>query len=1079
MKIIKKVSLNFCFLLLLICNANAQIPFDGLDVYNTKKLDFNHKEYENPLINSINREPYVATSISFSSEIEALKLTRSQSSRHRSLNGKWKFKFIKDWDKLPVDLMSQNINDKSWDNIPVPSTWEALGYGPQVYTGGGYEFRPVNPPFVPRENNHIGIYARDFDIPEVWNNKNIIMNFAGVRGAFYLYINGKKVGYSEDGTLPAMFDISPYLRIGNNRVFVKVLRWSDGSYLEDQDHWRFHGICRDVSLEMRPDVYISDFAVLTELDKNYENALLRIRPVISRSKRVDVAGWNITAKLFDYNGKPFSKVKMTMPVTVFTSEKYQQNYWLAKYMETSVDKPDLWSAETPNLYKMVLTLTDSSGNVIESRSCAVGFRKVEFKNGQLLVNGKKEYIYGVNRHEHNAWKGKTVPYEDMVRDLKLMKQHGINSVRTSHYPNSPEFYDLCDRYGVYVMDEANVETCGADAEISNNDVWLYAQQERVSGMVKRDKNHPSIIFWSLGNESGVGSNHAARAAWVKDYDPTRPVHFEAYLHNGGSKQYGNGIDFMLTNRPAVYPKEPVAVDMISTMYPSIEGLINLATQKDENRPVLMCEYAHAKGNSLGNHKEYWDVIRKYPRLIGGYIWDWMDQSMVRKDSITGKEYFTSLTATNGLIGADGSVRPSLQECKKIYQSIAFAYDSVSKKLTIKNLYNYVHLSDFNFQWTLKSNGQIIQTTPLKEINIMPGDSISFPINYNSGKLSGEVILEINAVLKNETIWAKAGFEVAWEQFIVKQEQVNADFSNKSKLYGVLVVDKNQEGVEIRNDKFSIKFNNNTGLISSWTLLGKEFLQSGPRLNLWRAPTNNDGDYLPKMRRETVKQWVGAGLDKLVHSLLSFDINQQEDGSVLVKTSFQAKSVGNANYVDYETYYTIFSSGKVRVDTKLKPVGNDWVSFPRIGYELVLKKEFETFSWYGFGPQEAYNDRSTGAKIGIYSGSVDDQFVHYPYPQANGNKFRCNWASLVNVSGNGLVAEGLPYIDSSVMHYTQDNLTMAVDESQLEYQENITWHIDYKNYPVGNRSCGPPPLEKYKLYAEPVSFSFNLIPKTKK
>jgi len=624
------------------------------------------------------------------------------------------------------------------------------------------------------------------------------------------------------------------------------------------------------------------------------------------------------------------------------------------------------------------------------------------------------------------------------------------------------------------MDEANVETCGADAELSNNEMWLFAQIERVAGMVKRDINHPSVIFWSLGNESGVGYNNAARAEWVKDYDPTRPIHFEAYLHNGGSRQYGYGLDFMKTNRPAVNPPEPPTVDMVSTMYPSVEGIIKLATQETEIRPVLMCEYAHAKGNALGNHKEYWDAVKKYPRLIGGYIWDWVDQSIIQKDSLTGKEYFSSMNGTNGLIFADRKVKPALYECKKIYQQINFEYSN--NELLIRNEYNYLPLSSFDFSWKLMDNGKIIKEGKLNGIDALPGYVSKAKIDANYSGQEGEIALEVNAYLKESAVWAPEGFEIAWEQFILQEADIlqNVNTSGNS---NKLNIQKKGNEIRIYNDNLDLTFNSKTGLIQNWIVAGKEFLEKGPQLNLWRAPTHNDGGYRPE-ENEISRQWVEAGLDNLEHNLKSFKQTKSKDGSIIITASHRAQKNGNRAYIDYTTKYTISPTGKVLIDTDLHPYGNI-VSFPRIGYTMTVKKGNENFSWYGYGPFDSYNDRHSGARLGIFSGSVDDQFTHHAYPQENGNKYRCLWASLSDENGSGLIADGKPYIESSVMHYSLDNLSEAVNESQLKYTDNITWNIDYKTYPIGNRSCGPPPMDKYVLSAEPVSFSFCISPVLKK
>lgn len=1046
------------------------LPENGSPSYDTPFLTWGQPEFENPLVNSIKREPYAATSISFAAEEDALKVERETSSRYKSLNGAWKFKFVNNWDSLPSDFMNERLDETGWDVIDVPSTWELRGYGEQVYCGQGYDFRPINPPFVPRKDNHLALYRKSFSFPSTWLGSPVLIHFEGVRGAFYLYVNGVKVGYNEDGgTLPAVFDITSCLHEGENVLALKVLRWSDGSYMEDQDQWRLHGVCRNVYLETHPEVYIRDFAVITELSDNFQHARLRIRPFVSMKKQVDITGWMLEAQLYAQDMQPVFVQPMKICAEDVVNERYQKNFSLAKYMETEVMGPTLWSAETPALYTVVLVLKDESGNAVEARSARIGFRKVETRNGALYVNGKKEYIYGVNRHEHDAWLGKTVPRERMEQDVRLMKQFGFNAVRTSHYPNDPYFYDLCDKYGLYVMDEANVETCGADAELSNNEMWLFAQMERVSGMVKRDINHPSVIFWSLGNESGVGPTHAARAAWVKAYDPTRLVHFEAYLHNGGSRQYGYGIDFMKTNRPAVNPHEPQAVDVVSTMYPSVEGLIKLATEKDEMRPVLMCEYAHAKGNALGNHKEYWDAIKTYPRLIGGFIWDWVDQSLIRTDSLTGREYFSSMNGTNGLVFADRKIKPALYECKKIYQRINFEY--ADGLLTVRNDYNYLPLDTFSFSWKLLDNGNVVQTGQLADVKARPGTSVAVPLDINVSELQGEGVLELSVALKADELWATDGFEVAWEQFVLKKSSPSE--TPKVEKGGELKQKEEGELLHIYNDTFDIVFDRNTGQIQNWVVSGKELLAKGPVLNLWRAPTQNDGEYRPE-NNEISRQWVAAGLDNLQHKLNGFRVSETKDGKMEVRVSFRAQKLGCRSYVDYNTTYSIYPSGLVQVDTRLTP-SEDIQSFPRVGYTMSVKSGHENFSWYGYGPTESYVDRHEGVRLGIYHDKVDEMFVHHTYPQENGNRYRCSWVSLTDDSGDGLLVEGKPYVESSAMHYTLENLSFADNDNRLEHTDDITWNIDYKTYPIGNRSCGPPPLEKYVLVAEPMEFSFSIRP----
>ena len=1040
------------------------LPVNGSPFYDTPSLAFGSPEYENPLVNSVNREPYSASSISFATVDEALQVRPAASSRFKSLNGEWKFRFCQDMSDVPGGFSSPSADDTAWDVVDVPSTWEMLGYGEKVYCGQGYDFRPVNPPFVPRKDNNIGLYKRSFTVPASWKGNDILLHFAGVRGAFYLFVNGQKVGFSEDGgTLPAVFNITPWLVEGDNDILVEVMRWSDASYLEDQDHWRFHGIVRDVRLEARPQVHIADFTVITDMADDFKSSALRVRPFIS-GPYANLDGWTLEGRLYDEDNKELTGARMSIDAAVIRDSKYQKNPALAKYISAKVDNPRLWSAETPELYTLVLSLTDAKGNLVEARSARIGFRCIEVKNGELFVNGRRALLYGVNRHDQDPAGGKTVSVETMRRDIELMKQFGFNSVRTSHYPAAPEFYDLCDEYGIYVMDEADVETCGADAELSNNTLWLNAQLERVAGMVKRDINHPSVIFWSLGNESGVGPNHAARAAWVKDYDPTRLIHFEAYLHNGGSHQYGYGRDFMKTDRPAVNPAEPPAVDVVSTMYPSVEGVIELATQPGENRPVVMCEYAHAKGNAVGNHREYWDAVKKYPRLIGGYIWDWVDQSIYLTDSVSGKRYLSSINGTNGLVFADRRPKPALYECKKVYERIGFAFDG--KNLTVTNNYNYLPLSDFDISWKLLEDGRVVESGKCAKADAAPGASATMPISFKTKGHKGELVLEVNASLGEARKWAPAGFEVAFAQFKLADSSITPNLKGAQ----ALKTDKSGDGVHIVNKHVDVTFDKRSGMLCSWIVGGREFLSAPMQLNLWRSPTQNDGSYPPT--NEIGRGWVEAGLDSLVHELRSFAIAHECADSVKIVSVYRAAAPGKEAWIDYTSTYTVTSDGRVRIDTDLTP-SPDIASFPCVGYLMSVAPGYDKFSWYGLGPVESYRDRRDGARLGRFTGSVDEQFTHHTYPQENGNKMDCREASLTAASGKGLKVCGAPLFETSAMHYTLENLTKADNDKDLLRTEGVSWAINSCSYPLGNRSCGPPPLPEYVLTAEPLSFTFIL------
>lgn len=1015
-------------------------------------------EWKDPNVNEVNRAPMHTNYFAFETEDAALKGCKESSVNFMTLNGTWKFNWVKDADARPTDFYQVGFNDKGWANMPVPGIWELNGFGDPIYVNVGYAWRNQfrnNPPEVPVENNHVGSYRKEIVIPADWKGKEIFAHFGSVTSNMYLWVNGQYVGYSEDSKLEAEFNLTKYLKPGKNLIAFQTFRWCDGTYLEDQDFLRLCGVGRDCYLYTRNPKYIQDIRVTPDLDAQYKDATLNVSVNLKGSGVVDV-------KLLDKQGNSVATTTLKGSGRVSA--------------DIAVSNPLKWTAETPNLYTLVATLKEGNKE-LEVIPVKVGFRKIELKNSQILVNGQPVLFKGADRHEMDPDGGYVVSRERMLQDIKVMKEYNLNAVRTCHYPDANLWYDLCDEYGIYVVAEANVESHGmgyGEQTLAKNPAYAKAHMERNQRNVQRGFNHPSIIFWSLGNESGVGANNAARASWVKDYDPTRLVHFEAYMHNGGSRQYGYGIDFMKTNRPAVNPPEPPAVDVVSTMYPSVEGIIKLATQEGETRPVLMCEYAHAKGNALGNHQEYWNAVKKYPRLIGGYIWDWVDQSVIRKDSVTGKEYFSSLNGTNGLVFVDRKIKPAINECKKIYQHIRFDYSN--GELTIRNEYNYLPLSAFRFSWKLMAGGELIKKGELTDIEAFPGTSARVKIDTgtsDSGQ-KGELILEINAYLKKDVIWAPKGFEIAWEQFTLQEGKVNPPVEEKTGNGGKLTVQKKANEIGIYNDRINIVFNKKAGLIQSWIVGGKEFLEKGPQINLWRAPTHNDGGYRPKTENEISRQWVEAGLDSLQHKLKSFKLVEEKNGTVSVATTFVAQKTGNKSYVEYTTKYIVDPSGKVQIDTDLKPFGNI-ISFPRIGYTMTVKSGNDTFSWYGYGPYDTYNDRHSGARLGRFSGTVDEQFTHHAYPQENGNKYRCSWVSLTDNEGIGLVAEGMPFIESSAMHYSLENLSEAIDESQLKRTDNVTWNIDYKTYPIGNRSCGPPPLEQYVLFAEPVSFSFSVYP----
>ncbi|MEL6653187.1 MAG: glycoside hydrolase family 2 TIM barrel-domain containing protein [Bacteroidota bacterium] len=570
-------------------------------------------DWENPLVTSRNKRDAHATAYSFPTEELAMEGDRVNSTRWKSLNGDWKFRWLPKLDKVQANFYSPTASIGGWDDIQVPSNWQMLGYGQAIYTNIRYPI-PVNPPYVP-DDNEVGLYKKNFTVPREWENMQIILHFGGISSAAYVWVNGEKVGYTQGSRLPAEFDISPYAKLGTNHIAVQVIRWSDGTYLEDQDHWRLSGIHREVYVQAVPKVHLSDFGVRTRLDENYQNATLEIRPEITNYAQADLNGYKVKAELFDARGNRVPLRGLSLDATKITGEVYAQRFHKGfALMKAPLSAPRLWSAEDPYLYTLVMSLTDANGDLLEAQSTKVGFRSSELKNGELLINGKSVKLIGVNRHDHNQFGGKVVSREDMERDVVLMKQFNFNAVRCSHYPNDPYFLDLCDQYGIYVMDETNLETHGVGGYFSQLPTWNHAFMDRVMRMVERDKNHPSIIAWSLGNESGVGPNHASMTGWLHYVDSTRWVHYEGT----------SGFD----TDPAVIS------DVISRMYPTARQLQLLVdTSANKNQAVVMCEYAHSMGNSTGNLAEYWEVIRANKQTIGGYIWDWMDQGLVKKNNM--------------------------------------------------------------------------------------------------------------------------------------------------------------------------------------------------------------------------------------------------------------------------------------------------------------------------------------------------------------------------------------------------------------------------------------------------------------
>lgn len=1057
-------------------------------------LSAQKNDWENPNVNQINRLPAKATFYNFDSKAQALIGDREKSSSYKSLNGDWNFKWVAKPSESLTDFQNINFDASGWDKIDVPSNWEMKGYGTPIYTNSTYPFFN-DYPNINHHDNPVGHYLRTFTISENWKDQDIILHFGGVSSAFYVWVNGEFVGYSEDTRLPSEFDITKHIKQGENKVAVKVYRWCDGSYMEAQDHWRMSGIEREVYLQANPKVRLSDFTVRTDLDNNYENALLQIRPELianiknkyvakvgefgNTNLRTTVDDWELVTELVDANGNTVGETVTTKLGKIFGENYPQRDNVYFGLIETEIKAPKKWTAETPHLYTLLFTIKNNKGEDIQYTSTKVGFRELQIdERGRFLVNGSPVKMIGVNRHDHDHINGKMVTREDMEEDVKLVKKFNFNAVRTSHYPNDPYFYDLCDKYGIYVMDEANLETHGTRGLLSNVPNWSNAYLERGVRMVERDKNHPSIVFWSLGNESGTGPNHAAMAGWIKDFDPTRFIHYEGAqgipTHPAYKKNY--------FNHSKGNPSDKPWVDMISRMYPQpheLQGLID-DTAEFKSTPVLMCEYAHAMGNSVGNMKTYWDIIHNNERALGGYIWDWIDQGILKKDE-NGKAFYAyggsygdtpndGSFCINGIIASDRTPKPEIFECKKVNQPVVISSkDALNGNFSILNRHHAVDLSLYNISWNITENGNIIQNGDLETFNTKPFESETLHIDYKKPKLKAGSIYHLNiyGTLKENTLWANKGYVVFEEQFPLNY---NVPEPSALKSNNTLVVNEDNNTLSIINKLVSVEIDKQTGYISSYKANGIDVLKTPLKLNFWRAETENDEAYRRAMRLEAELDWMHAG-DHFKVANISFDT--PEKGKVIVTIKGEIAKPKTA----VTLAYTVLGNGAVKVAYNTT-IDKTAPNAPRIGMSFDIAKTYGKLSYFGKGPHANYSDRNYGSHIGLYSGKPENMNYKYVYPEEYGNHTETNWFKLTNTSNRGVLVKGAQPLSFSVQSYSTDNLQEANFLNELKERDVYTVNVDLSQQGVGGDntwSLRAQAHEEFRNQPGFYSYAFYLVP----
>lgn len=1006
------------------------------------------KEWQDPQVNEINRAPMHSTFFAYEDLESASVSVKEKSANYMTLNGTWKFFWVANADERPTDFYRIGYNDKGWDDMQVPAVWELNGYGDPIYVNVGYAWRNQyknNPPYVPVEKNHVGSYRKEIIVPADWKDKDIIAHFGSVTSNMYLWINGKFVGYSEDSKLEAEFDVTKYLKPGEeNLIAFQVFRWCDGTYLEDQDFFRYSGVGRDCYLYARNKNRIDDIRITPDLDSNYKDGKLDVELKLKGNNKVKL-------ELLDACGNVVAEKEVKGSGNVNT--------------DLQLENPVKWTAETPYLY--TLRASVSKGSVItEVVPVNVGFRKIEIKNAQILVNGQPVLFKGANRHEMDPDGGYVVSRERMLQDIQIMKKFNINAVRTCHYPDDAYWYELCDKYGIYMVAEANIESHGmgyGENTLAKNKKYAKAHMERNVRNVQRNFNHPSIIFWSLGNEAGYGPNFEAAYDWIKAEDPSRAVQYEQAGKTGKT-------------------------DIFCPMYYRYKGCEEYSKDANSEKPLIQCEYAHAMGNSEGGFKEYWDLVRKYPKYQGGFIWDFVDQSC-RWTGENGKMIyayggdFNRFDASdnnfcdNGLISPDRVPNPHMYEVGYFYQNIWTTPADLSKgELNIYNENFFTDLSSYRMEWQLLKDGKIVRSGILDNLKVEPQQIAKVKLDLGETDNTGEWLLNVSYVQKITEHLLPAGHVVARNQIVVRpyeapEMQIANVAQSNIKVSQPVVNDENSNCLEISGESFNIQFNKSNGFMDYYEVNGTAMIKEGAQLtpNFWRAPTDND---------------YGAGLQKKnavwrnpEMKLLSLN-HDVVDGMVVVSAEYEMKSVSAKLNIEY----TVNNVGAVKVTQKMISDKSAKVAdMFRFGMQLVMPESFEKIIYYGRGPIENYSDRNHSADLGIYNQTVTEQFYPYIRPQENGTKTDIRWWKLLNNEGKGLIFVSESPFSASALHYTVESLDDGEQKDQrhsfeVEPSPLTNFLIDKAQQGLAcEDSWGAIPLPQYRLPYGDYEFTFIMTP----
>ncbi|MDQ3814105.1 MAG: DUF4981 domain-containing protein [Armatimonadota bacterium] len=1029
------------------------------------------KTWVAPEIIQINRLPAKATFAPFPDPQSARTLDREQSPWFKSLNGTWDFQLAARPEEVPEDFIQPDFDPAAhgWAKLPVPSNWTMHGFDRPHYTNVQMPF-PHEPPCVPEENP-TGLYRTRFDLPAEWNGRRIVLHVGGAESVLYVYVNGQPVGLSKDTRLPAEFDITPFVVHGQtNTLAAVVVKWSDASFVEDQDQWWMGGIYRDVYLYATGSTYLGDIFCRPELDDDLQRGRLSVSAKVGFPDQSQ-EGWTVEAQLFDANGKAAFKKPLQGPVEIRTRGYFHPR--LQADLTRAIVAPRLWSSEAPNLYTVVVSLVNPLGECVEATGLRVGFRRIEVKNNELLINGKAVMIKGVNRHEHDDTRGKALTRESMLADIRLMKQFNFNAVRTSHYPNDPLWYDLCDEYGLYLIDEANVESHAYPHEVAHDPRYASAFLERGLRMVERDKNHPSVILWSLGNESGYGPNHDAMAGWMRKHDPTRPLHYESAIAGWHDPNDVPGA---------------LASDIVCPMYPSIDSIINWARntkRADKRRPLIMCEYSHAMGNSNGCLGEYWDAFEKYHGLQGGFIWEWVDHGIKQVDA-QGREYWAyggdfgdepnDLNfVCDGLVWPDRMPHPGMYEFKKLAQPVGIeAGDLKAGKLLITNKQDFTTLAWLRGTWELTGDGVVVGKGKVPSLKTAPGETqeVVLPLKPPALQPDQECFLTVRFFTAKATPWVEADYEVAWEQLPMPFKAPSAS-KPKASNAAPLQLEEDAQQVIIRGNDLEVVASKASGLLTSLRWHGEEMLVAGPQLNVWRGPTDNDGiKGWSGQHHKPLGRWLAAGLHALTRATDAVTAQRNKNGTISLSTHHTATAQGGQ--FTHEQVYRFLPTGDIIVENVVV-ADESLPDLPRVGVTLTLVPALNFLRWSGRGPHESYCDRKRGAAVGLYSGTVAEQYVPYIVPQEHGNKTDVRWFTLEAPGQHGLLFAGKDWLECSASHFTADDLFHATHTIDLAPRAEVIVNIDYAQRGLGTASCGPDTLEKYRIPPGRFEFTYRIRP----